>query len=139
MAFESHPVSALSSDQNGIDGLNMAARSTKIHLKGSTNSTTAILDVPVSDKRTSEVTGLVTTHGAETAEGMNVAEEIRADRRRPLRYVPNVGILLAVLDACCMALVQTALMDALRYYIGIASSFESLLMTAVCVAPQVLF
>ena len=143
MAFEGHPAKALPPNTDDIEGLNVSSRPAKtlIHnLKSVSNSTNEVLEIAVPGDSKTETVPLAGGHDHARVQALHPArQEMRAHRRPPLRYVPNIGVAMSVLDAFCMGAVQIGLIEIVRDRIGVDGPIEALIMTAICVAPQALF
>jgi len=142
MAFEGHPAKALTSETSGIDGLSVSLRPAKLsihNLKTISNPTTEVLDIAVSENAKNE-TAAFAGHDHAKIQALHPPRlEMRAHRRPPLRYVPNIGVAMSVLDIFCMGVAQFAFIEAIRDYTGFGGALEIVLLTAICVAPHVLF
>ena len=139
MAFESHPAKALPSDTSGIDSPGVSLRSAKLSLhtlKTISNPATEILEIAVAESAKNEAA----PYDHANVQALHPPrQEMQAHRRPPLRYVPNIGGAMSVLDSCCMAVAQFGLIELIRDYVGVYGPSEILVMTAICVAPHVLF
>jgi sugar transferase (PEP-CTERM system associated) len=138
MAFESHPANALTPDTQGIEGFNVLSRSAMVSIhnrKTVNNPQTEILEVSVPRDSKGETAPFADGHDHPKIQPLH---PIRAHRRPPLRYVPNISAAMSVLDICCMGAAQLILIEIIRGSVGINGPIAALIMAAICVVPNVL-